>query len=124
MDNKQPPKWMNCFDVRNLPCGAVTGALAKFVNCTAHIGHDGLIVKESIDNTFDLGQKSPPLPLKDQLVLLFRLLKKANPTTEPGQEDIPGEKCPYYTAIFTTNNDPMFVLGQVLAQDGFKIHIL
>ena len=97
----------------------MSGALGRFVTCTGHIGQDGLIVKESIENTFNLEQKSPPLPLRDQLVLLFRLLRKSNPTTDPGQEDIPGQKCPYYTAIFTTNNDPMFVLGQVLAQVGF-----
>ena len=115
----ETPKWKNCFNVKNLPCGEVSGTLAKFVNSTAHIGPDGIEVKESIDNTFDLGQKSPPLPMKNQLALLFRLLKKANPTTNPGQEEVPGQKCPYYTAIFTCTNEPMFVLGQVLAQVGF-----
>ena len=89
----------------------MSGGLAKFVDLEAFVGQNGFEVKESIRKTFDLGQPSAPFSLKQELVLLFRLFCKSNPTTKSGGYDFP-----YYKAIFTGSRKPLWMLGQVLAQ--------
>ena len=69
------------------------------------------MINETIRSTFDLGQPSPPISLRQELALLFKHFQQSNPSTLAG-----GIKCPYYTAIFTCSKRPLWMLGQLLAQ--------
>jgi len=88
----------------------VSAHLKKFVKLETFVGRYQLEVKESLDCRMKLPHPSPKVSLRDELVVLYRLLLKCNRQTHGGKDFI------LYNAVLTTNRNGHWILAHVLGR--------